>query len=113
MAVGRHVKRLVGLQEAQDVRRRRRVDHGRRNELVHRLVVLRVAGVMHQSGTAERHGAGEEGHAQRLVVRDALECADEICAFQILFIKVRRLAKMSVYFELGCYELLIHESIGP
>lgn len=39
---------------------------------------------MDETGAADVDGTGEESHSERLVMRDALECADEVCAFEIL-----------------------------
>lgn len=76
MAVGGHVEGFVVVQELEDVGRGRRVDDGRRDDLVHCLVVGGVGGVMDKAGAAAVDGAGEEGHAQGLLMRDALEGAD-------------------------------------
>jgi hypothetical protein len=47
-------------------------------------VVLGFAGVVDEACAAAVDGAGEEGHAEGFVVRDALEGADEVCALEVL-----------------------------
>lgn len=47
LPVGRHVVRLVAVQHLEDVVRRRRGHDGRRDDLVHGLVVARVRRVVH------------------------------------------------------------------
>ena len=39
---------------------------------------------MHEAGTAGVDAAGEEGHAERFVVGDALERADDVGALKVL-----------------------------
>ena len=39
---------------------------------------------MHEAGAAGIHRAGDEGHADGALVRDALEGADEVGAFKVL-----------------------------
>lgn len=84
VAVGGHVQRLVVVQQLEDVRRRRGVDDRGRDELVHGLVVRRLGRVVHQPRAAAVDGAREEGHAQRFLVRDALEGADQVGALKVL-----------------------------
>ena len=84
MAVGRHVQRLVVVQQLEQVGGCGAVDDGRRDQLVHGFVVRRLAGVVHEAGAAAGDGAGEEGHADGFLMRDALERADEVGAFEVL-----------------------------
>ena len=42
---------------------------------------------MHEAGAAGVDAAGEEGHAQGFVVRDALQGADYVGAFEVLVIR--------------------------
>ena len=76
MAVGRHVQRLVVVQQLEQVGGCGAVDDGRRDQLVHGFVVRRLAGVVHEAGAAAGDGAGEERYADGFLVRDALERAD-------------------------------------
>lgn len=39
---------------------------------------------MDEASTARVDAAGQEGHAKRLIVRDALQCADQIRPLKIL-----------------------------
>lgn len=84
MAVGGQVERLGVVQQLEHVRRRRRVDDRGRDELVHGFVVGRVGRVVHQAGAAAVDRAGEEGHADGFLVRDALEGADKVGALEVL-----------------------------
>ena len=84
MAVGRHVERLVVVQELEDVGGGRGVDDGGGDELVHGFVVGGVGGVVDEAGAAAVDGAGEEGHADGFLVGDSLEGADEVGAFEVL-----------------------------
>lgn len=84
VAVGGHVDGLLRVEQAQDVAGQRGVDNGRRDQLVHGLVVGGVRRVVHEAGAAGVDAAGEEGHADGFVVRDALEGADEVGAFEVL-----------------------------
>ena len=72
MPVLRHVQGLVVVQELQHVGGRAGVDDGGGDELVHGLVVGGLGGVVHEAGAAAVDGAGEEGHADGFLVRDAL-----------------------------------------
>lgn len=85
MAVRRDIEGLVVVQELEDVGRGRGVDDGGGDELVHGFVVGGLGGVVHEAGAAAVDGAGEEGHAQGFLVRDALEGADEVGALEVLW----------------------------
>ena len=67
---------LGGLQHLEHVRGGRRVDDRGADELVHCFVVRGFGRVVHDAGAAAVDGAGEEGHADGFLVRDALEGAD-------------------------------------
>ena len=84
MAVGGDVERFVVVEQAEDGAADGRVDDGGRDDLVHRLVILRMGGIVDDAGAAAGHGAGEEGHPQGFVVGYALEGADQIRPFQVL-----------------------------
>lgn len=84
MPVLRDVERLVVVQQFDDVVGRRRVDDRAADELVHGFVVARFAGVVHEARAADVYAAGEEGHADGLVVRDALQGAEDVGAFEVL-----------------------------
>lgn len=79
-----NVEGAVVVQEAEDVAVGGPVDDRGRDDLVHGLVVLGFGRVVHQAGAAAVDGAGEEGHAEGFVVRDALERADEVGALEVL-----------------------------
>jgi len=66
LAVLRYVYRLFGVavEQTENVRWWRRVDDGRCDELVHRLVVSRVRRVMDEASTTSVDTAGQEGHTQ-------------------------------------------------
>lgn len=76
MAVGWYVKRLVVVEEAHDSAADGRVDDGRGDDLVHRLVVLWMRRIVDETGSATGHGAREETHSQRFVVCYALQRAN-------------------------------------
>ena len=40
--------------------------------------------ILYISGAAAVDGSGEEGHSERLVVGDALECTDQVRSFKVL-----------------------------
>ena len=63
---------FVVVQEFDDVVGCGGVDDGGADELVHGFVVAGFAGVVDEACAADVHAAGEEGHAERFVVRDAL-----------------------------------------
>lgn len=86
MSVGGDVEGFVVVEEFEDVRGGRGVDDGRRDELVHCFVVGRVGGVVDEAGPAAGDAAGEEGHAEGFLVGDALEGADEVGAFKVLWV---------------------------
>lgn len=87
VTVLRDVEGFVGVQETEDVGVWRGVDDGRRDDLIHCLVIVGFGGVVHETCAAHVDGAGEEGHAKRFVVCDALEGADEIGALEILLMR--------------------------
>ncbi len=72
------------MEQLEDVRGGRRVDNGGGDELVHCFVVGGVGGVVDEAGAAAVDGTGEEGHAQRFLVGDLLQGAEEVGAFEIL-----------------------------
>ena len=72
------------MQHADDVAGHRGVDDGGGDELVHCFVVGGFGRVVDEAGAADVDAAGEEGHAQGFVVRDALEGADYVGAFEVL-----------------------------
>lgn len=77
----------VRVQHAEDVGRRRGVDHGAGDDLEHGFAAGRRgrdAGVGEQACAAAVGGAGEEGHAQGFGRGDLLQRADEVCAFEVL-----------------------------
>lgn len=84
MAVCRNVKRFLRVEKAHDVAWERGVDNGSSDELVHGFVVRGMSGIMDEAGTTGIDAAGEEGHAQRLIVRNPLESANDVRALQIL-----------------------------
>lgn len=86
MPVGGDVELFVVVEHADDVRRGRGVDDGGRDELVHGFVVRGFGGVVDEARAADVDAAGEEGHAEGFVVRDALEGADYVGAFEVLWI---------------------------
>jgi hypothetical protein len=51
-------------------------------------VIRGVGGIVDEAGAACVYAAGEEGHAERLVVRDSLEGADEVSTLKILELNV-------------------------
>ena len=75
-AVGGDVERFVVVEELEDVVRRRGVDDGAGDELVHRLEVGGVGRVVHETRAACVHGAGEECEADVALSRDALKSAN-------------------------------------
>lgn len=93
VAVGGHVERLVVVQEFEHVGWRGDVDDGGGDDLVHGLVVGGFGWVVDEPGAAAVDGAGEEGHADGFLVGDALEGADEVCAFEILCVRERESTK--------------------
>lgn len=84
VAVGGDVEGLVVVEEFEDVGWGRDVDDGGRDDLVHGLVVGGFGWVVDESRATAIDGAGEEGHADGFLVGDALEGADEVCAFEVL-----------------------------
>lgn len=84
MAVGGDVELLIVVKHADDVGGRRRVDDGGGDELVHGFVVGGFGGVVDEAGAADVDAAGEEGHAEGFVVRDALEGAEDVGSFEVL-----------------------------
>lgn len=62
----------VAVEETENVGWWRCVDDRRCDQLVHRLVVCGVRGVVDEASTTCVDTARQEGHAQRLVVRDTL-----------------------------------------
>ena len=78
------VERFVVVEKLQDVGGGRGVDDRRRNKLVHGFVVGGVRRVVDEAGAAGVNCAGDEGHADGALVRDALEGADEVGAFEVL-----------------------------
>lgn len=86
MAVGGDVEGFgVAVEEFDDVGGGWGVDDGGGDELVHCFVVGWLGGVVDEAGAADVDGAGEEGHAEGLLVGDALEGADEVGAFEVLW----------------------------
>ena len=92
------------------------VDDGSGDQLVHGLVVGRLGGVVHEAGAAAVDRAGEEGHADGLLVRDALQGTDEIGALEILSDRVREERESGERESEGMIEGIklpwIHGSIG-
>ena len=88
LAVRGDVERFVVVEKFEDVGRGRGVDYAGRDELIHGFVVGGVGGVVDEAGAAGIHCAGDEGHADGALVRDALEGADEVGAFEVLAIKL-------------------------
>ena len=86
MAVGGDVEGLVVVQHFENVGGGRGVDDGGGDELVHCLVVRRLAGVVDEARAAAVGAAGEEGHADGFLVGDALEGADQVGALEILVV---------------------------
>ena len=84
MAVCGDVEGLVVVQEFEDVGGRAGIDDGGGDKLVHGLVVGGLRGVMDKAGAATVDSAREEGHADGFLVRNALEGADEVSAFEVL-----------------------------
>ena len=84
VAVLRDVEGFVVVQEFEDVGGRGRVDDGTGDQLVHSFMGGGVGGVVEESGAAGRHGAGEEGNADGALLRDSLQGADEVGAFEVL-----------------------------
>lgn len=112
IAIGGDIERLVAVvEELDDVRRRRTVDYRRRDELVHRLVVRGVSGIVHQTCATDVDGAREERHAQGLLVRYSLESANKIRPLQVL--RTIRAGKLDEVKQARReYIPLIHVSIG-
>ena len=88
MAVQRDVQRFIVVQEFDDVGGCRSVDDAGGDELVHCFVVGGVGGVVDETRAADVDAAAEEGHAEGFVVRDALEGADHVGAFEVLGITI-------------------------
>ena len=84
MSVLRDIQGAIIVEEAQCITPRRAVDDGCRNDLVHSFVVLGARRVVDEACAAAVDCAGEEGHAEGFVVRDALERADEVGALEVL-----------------------------
>jgi len=84
VAIGGDVERSVVVQEFNHVVRCWSIDDRRGNKLIHGLVIRWVGRVVHESRAACVDRAGDEGHAHGFVVRDTLECADDVCALKIL-----------------------------
>lgn len=74
----------VAVEKLENIRWRRRVDDGSSDKLIHGLVVGRLGGIVDETGAADIDGSREESHAERLLVGNALESADEIGALEIL-----------------------------
>ena len=73
LSVGGDVKWFVVVEEFEDVGWWRGVDYRGRDELVHCFVVRGVRRVVNETRAAGVDGAGDEGHADGALVRDALE----------------------------------------
>lgn len=84
MPVCRDVERFAGVQQFEDDGWSGGVDDGGGDELVHGFVVGGFGGVVDEAGAAGVDAAGEERHAQGFVVRDALEGAEDVGAFEVL-----------------------------
>lgn len=84
MPVGGEVEGFVAVEQLEHVAGGGRVHDGGGDQLVHGFVVGGVGGVVHEAGAAAGDGAGEEGHADGFLVRDALEGADEVGALEVL-----------------------------
>lgn len=96
MAVLGDVEGFVVVEEFEDVGGRGSVDDGGGDELVHGFVGGGVGGVIEEAGAAGGDGAGEEGYADRTLLGDALEGADEVGTLEVLRLgvnaKSRRIA---------------------
>jgi hypothetical protein len=88
MTILRYVEGFVIVQEFEDVGGWGRVDDGRGNELVHGFVGVGVGGVVQVAGAAGGDGAGEEGDADGALLGDALQGADQVRPFEVLFLEV-------------------------
>lgn len=88
MTVLRYVEGFVVVQEFEDVGGWGRVDDGRGDELVHGFVGAGVGGVVQQADAAGGDGAGEEGDADGALLGDALQGADQVRPFEVLFVEV-------------------------
>lgn len=85
MTILRNIECTVVVQESESVAARRSVHHRGGDDLVHCLVVLRPGRIMYQTSATAIHRSREERHAHRLVMRDALQCSDEVCSLEVLF----------------------------
>ena len=85
MTVGGDIKGfVVAVEELDDVGWRWSVDDGRCYELVHGLVVGRLTGVVDKPSTTDVDSSRKESHPDRFLMSNALQSADEICAFKVL-----------------------------
>lgn len=85
VAIGGDIKRfVVAVKQLDDIGWRRGVDDWGSNELVHGLVIGGLSGIVDKASAADIDSAGEEGHAKRSLVGDALQSADEVGPFEIL-----------------------------
>lgn len=84
MAVSGDVEWFVIVEELEDVGGERGVDDGGGDDLVHCFVVGGFGGVVDEASAAAVDGAGEEGHAEGFLVRDALEGANQVGSFEVL-----------------------------
>lgn len=91
MAVGRNVKRFVAtVKKFDDVRRGRAVHYSRGDNLIHSLMVGGMGRIVHQTCAADIDGTGEEGHAQGLLMRNALQGPDEVRPLKILDMNISK-----------------------